>query len=276
MSLFPKDVDWRRVIADFERVLSSEGRQQLGHFVIEGFRLIERALSAQISLGHAIICKRDFDRPCSRMRGILDQLKAQECEVSCLSDEIMSRLTEGRTLGSILALAKLPPPISLQSLFESWHHSPTHRKILVLDQIMDPGNVGALLRTAHALGAEALVTLGGTDPFHPRSARTSMGSIFRVPIIRCHSADELISLLREQKVCTIGASTLAGTPIHQASFQNTRMALFVGNEGKGLDPHLSSKLDQLVSIPMSSAIDSLSVNAATAVILYAMSHNSGN
>ena len=276
MSLFPNGVDCRRVVADFERSLSPEGRQQLGHFAIEGFRLVERALSAQIGLGHAIICKSDFDRPCGRMQGILDQLKAHECEVSCVSDEIMSRLTEGRTLGSILALAKLPQVLRLKSLLESWNHGPAHRKILVLDQIMDPGNVGALLRTSHALGVEALVTIGGTDPFHPRSARTSMGSIFRVPIIRYDSADKLISLLREQKVCTIGASTLAGTPIHQAAFENKRMALFVGNEGKGLDPDLSSKLDQLVSIPMSSAIDSLSVNAATAVILYAMSHNSGN
>lgn len=276
MSLFPENVDWRRVVADFERAHSPEGRQQLGHFAIEGFRLIERALSAKISLGHAIISKSDFEKPSSRLQRILDQLKAHHCNVSCVSEEIMARLTEGRTLGSILALAKLPPAISLESLLESWRHGSTRRRILVLDEIMDPGNVGALLRTSHALGVEALVTLGGTDPFHPRSARTSMGSIFKVPIIRHQSAEELTTLLREQSVCTIGAATQDGTPIHQAAFQSKLMALFVGNEGKGLHPALSAKLDQLVSIPMSSAIDSLSVNAATAVILYAMSHNLGN
>ena len=137
---------------------------------------------------------------------------------------------------------------------------------------MDPGNVGALLRTAHALGVEAVVALGGSDPFHPRATRTSMGSVFRMPILRWDRADSLLALLRAHRVLTVGAATEASDLLPQIQFPNRTIALFVGNEGKGISASLRAQLDQLVAIPMGASIDSFSVNAATAVILYAMTY----
>ena len=99
-----------------------------------------------------------------------------------------------------------------------------------------------------------------------------MGSVFRVPVIRWESTETLLALLRQHRVLTVGAATEACVLLPEARFADGSMALFVGNEGKGISPTLRDQLDQLVAIPMEASIDSFSVNAATAVILYAMTH----
>lgn len=264
---------WPRVVADCERALSVEGRKQLGLFAIEGYRLLERALACGTSLAQTLVSDSDLNDPPPRLQKLLLELGARNHPVTRVPDEVLNKLTEGRTFGSIIALAEIPVSPNLNELLGAWREQPQRKKLLVLESMMDPGNVGALLRTAHGLGVEALITLNGTDPFHPRAARTSMGSIFRVPVLRMDSAEELLRVLRENNVLTIGAATEAAVLLPNAVFERKDTALFVGNEGKGLSAQLRGRLDQLVAIPMGAAIDSFSVNAATAVILYAITHS---
>jgi len=268
----PKPIPWPRIVADCKRALSVAGRQQLGLFAIEGFRLLQRALASGTPLAHTLIGETDHKEPSPQLQHLLQELASLNYPVTCVPDDVLAMLTEGRTFGSVLALAKIPPAPSLEPLLEGWKKQSGRKKLLVLESMMDPGNVGALLRTAHALGVDAVVALRGADPFHPRAARTSMGSIFRIPVIRLESTQHLLQALRENHVLTIGAATEAATLLPDATFGRKDVALFVGNEGKGLSPQLRGALDQLVAIPMSSAIDSFSVNAATAVILYALTH----
>lgn len=264
---------WPRIVADCKRALSVEGRKQLGLFAIEGYRLVERALATRTPLAHTLVAESDLKAPAPRLQKLLLQLAACNHPVTCVPDEVLNKITEGRTFGSILALAETPVPPDLNALLADWRKQTQRKKLLVLESMMDPGNVGALLRTAHALGVDALVALKGTDPFHPRSARTSMGSVFRVPVIRLDSTEELLRVLRANNVLTIGAATEAAVLLPNAVFEHKDTALFVGNEGKGLSAQLRNQLDQLVAIPMEAAIDSFSVNAATAVILYAITHS---
>jgi TrmH family RNA methyltransferase len=266
------DTHWPHLVAEFSRALSVEGRKQLGLFSIEGFRLIERALATSTPLAHVLISQSQYADPEPRFRKLLDQLTAISQTVSCIPDEAMEKLIENRTLGSILALAQIPPSPDLPLLLTQWAKQPQRRKILVLEDMVDPGNVGALVRTSHALHVDLFIALRGADPFHPRSARTSMGSIFRIPILRQESTDTLLQTLRDHQVFTIGATSEASIHLPNASFPNKTMALFIGHEGKGLSQPLRQGLDLSVAIPMASSIDSFSVNAATAVILYAMTY----
>lgn len=274
MSSVPQAPAWSAVLAKFNEASSPEGRKISGRFIVEGFRLVERALNTGAAVEYVLVGESAWNAPCERMQKLLAALASHHFPVVQVPDTVADRITEGRTLGAVQALIAFP--ISLP--FPEWlatrvAQSPMAAPLtlLVLEHMMDPGNVGALLRTAHAMGADALIAIGGADPFHPRSARTSMGSIFRVPIFRVKTADELILLLRQHGVCTIGAAIEAATQLPDAHFPATHQALFMGNEGEGLSEETRCKLDHLVSIPMSEAIDSLSVNAATAVILYAMS-----
>lgn len=273
MSSATHKTPWQHVVADYRRALSVGGRRQLGLFAIEGFRLLERALATATPLAHVLVGHEEFNSPGPRLSGLLGRLAAQNSPITLVPDSVLGELTEGRTFGAVLALAAVPASPDLAELLSDWEQRPGHRKLLVLEELMDPGNVGALIRTAHALGVDAVVALRGTDPLHPRSARTSMGSIFRVPIIRWSSTEELLAMLQRHGVLTVGAATEASVLLPEARFGCRAVALFVGNEGKGISPALRQALDQLVAIPMGDSIDSFSVNAATAVILYAMSHS---
>ena len=266
------DPHWPHLVAEFSRALSVEGRKQLGLFAIEGFRLLERALATSTPLPHVLLTQRDHENPSPRLRKLLDQLAPLPTSLTFVPEDVLEKLTEDRTLGPILALAKTPPTPDLSLLLAQWQKQPQRRKILVVEDMVDPGNVGALIRTAHALDVGLFLALRGADPFHPRSARTSMGSIFRIPILRHDSTDTLLQTLREHQVFTIGATSEANTLLPNASFPNKTMALFIGHEGKGLSQPLRQGLDLSVAIPMTSSIDSFSVNAATAVILYAMTY----
>lgn len=276
MSSAPLNPAWPRVVADYRRALSAGGRKQLGLFAIEGFRLLERALATGTPLAHVLVSQDEFNNPTPRLSALLERLAARNSPLTLVPDRIVCELTEGRTFGSVLALAAIPPSLNLTQLLVDWEHRPDRRKLLVLEELMDPGNVGALIRTAHALGVDAVVALRGTDPLHARSARTSMGSVFRVPIIRWDSTETLLALLKKHGVLTVGAATEASALLPEVRFGSQAIALFVGNEGKGISPTLRSALDQLVAIPMGASIDSFSVNAATAVILYAITHSPSN
>jgi TrmH family RNA methyltransferase len=276
MPNLPQNPTLPRVVADYRRALSPGGQRQLGLFAIEGFRLVERALANDIPVAHVMVGQSDCANPAPRLAALLKRLEERNIALTVAPDPLIAELTEGRTLGGVLALAALPAPPPLEHLLERWAPDGTKRKLLVLSELMDPGNVGALMRTAHALGVEAVVALGGTDPFHPRSARTSMGSVFHIPVLRWDSAETLLALFRKHGVRTIGAATESSVRLPDARFTHHAMALFVGNEGKGLPPQLRDSLDQLVAIPMNRSIDSFSVNAATAVILYAMTYGTSD
>ena len=271
----PRSPSWKNVVSRLESALSSDGRRFLGVFAIEGFRLVERAMSAGAPIEHLVIAESEHAAPSARMAKLLRQAEHLYGPVVCVPDSVVERLGEGRTLGAVHALVSLPLERDLSRWLDSVVCEGRGVRLLVLEEMMDPGNVGALMRTGHALGANALVAIGGTDPFHPRSARTSMGSIFRLPVFRVKSRDEACALLRSKGVQMVGAATEAAIELPDADFTAERMALFVGNEGKGLSAEARAKMNCLVKIPMSEAIDSLSVNAATAVILYAMAHGIG-
>ncbi len=241
-------------------------------FAIEGYRLVGRALAAGVPL-HAVLAGEGALRaPEPRMAKLLERLEQGGHHVVAVPDATAQRLLEGRTYGDVFALAALPGEAGPEAVLERVRGEGGAGRVLVLEEMMDPGNVGALLRTAHALGVSALVALGGTDPFHPRAARTSMGSIFRVPVVRLPSHRELLPLLRKQGYLSVGAAIEGGTALPEVCFGSGPVALFAGNEGQGLSAALRSEMDRLVAVPMAGdAIDSLSVNAAVAVVLYAMS-----
>jgi TrmH family RNA methyltransferase len=139
--------------------------------------------------------------------------------------------------------------------------------VVVVHGVQDPGNLGSLLRTADAAGAAALVAApGGADLSHPRTVRASTGSIFRLPSLAAESA-ETLEELRSRGFRTVGSSP-SSTTSYDAEPWTGPLALFLGGEGAGLPAELLTGLDASVSIPMRGGVESLSVGAAAAVLLF--------
>jgi TrmH family RNA methyltransferase len=164
-----------------------------------------------------------------------------------------------------LGLVRIPEPFDL-TLLTSEADRPT--LLLVAVNVEEPGNVGALVRTALASGADGFIGVGCTDPFHPKAVRTSMGSVFRLPMARHPETTALIQACHGAGLQTVGAKTTTGVPLPRAAFSDRGTALFVGSEAFGLEPEVCSKLDLEVTIPMGSEVDSFAVNAAAAIALY--------
>jgi TrmH family RNA methyltransferase len=139
-------------------------------------------------------------------------------------------------------------------------------RLLVLDAVQDPGNVGTLIRTAAGLGATATVALPGTvDLWNAKVVRSAMGAHFLHSAFHC-TWDELRLFLDETGILLWGADT-DGVPVERGGAPR-RLALAVGNEGAGLSAHVRGACAQLVSLPLDPSVESLNVAVAAGILLY--------
>lgn len=254
------------LLADIRRADTARGRARLGCFAIEGTRVHERALRAGTPPVATLIsetCRRD---PAPRMRRLLGQLERAGCRIEVASDETLDGLTAGRSIGALVGLVRLPRSRSLDEILSE--DGPRRPLVLVALEVEDPGNVGALVRTGLASGADALVTVGLGDPFHPRAVRTSMGSVLKLPLVHHESLDALLAELGRLGLATVAAVSSGGTPPWEQAFRDRGTAVVVGSEAFGLPPEAIERMDARVTIPMAEGVDSFAVNAAAAVILY--------
>ena len=149
----------------------------------------------------------------------------------------------------------------------------TGSRLLLAEDMQDPGNVGTLIRTANAFGMDGVILAGAcADPYGPKAVRASMGAVFRLPVWTLSAAGAL-EALREQGIPLIAAalredSAEAGTFVFPR-----RLALAIGNEGHGLSPELLSAADTVLRIPMEPGAESLNAAAAAAVLLWEVYRN---
>lgn len=143
--------------------------------------------------------------------------------------------------------------------------------LLVVDGVQDPGNVGTLIRTAHALGASASLLLrGSADPMNPKALRAAMGATFRHPVVQLDDGP-FITWAREHSII-LWATAADGMPL--ARVLETResgkelIAVIVGNEGAGIRPQLNAIAAQRVAIPLARGAESLNVAVAAGILLY--------
>ncbi len=256
---------WAGTAEMIRRVSSAKGRQQTGLYSIEGTRLVERALRAGAPLVAALVAEGFVRGGSERAGGLLADLR-DACPVVVAPDALVAELTEGRDLGPVLALVRLPVQPALEEVIAAAAMTPP--TLLVALDIVDPGNVGALTRTAHASGAAALLTTGASDAFHPRATRISRGSVFKLPIIHYETAAALLDDLERHQVATVGMVAAGGTLLAAAEFPARPLAVLMGNEARGLPAEVQRRLDHTVTIPMPDGVDSYSVNAAAAIMSY--------
>jgi TrmH family RNA methyltransferase len=139
-------------------------------------------------------------------------------------------------------------------------------RVLILDAVQDPGNVGTILRTAAALGATATFSLPGTvDLWNAKVVRSAMGAHFHHPCLTGTWDD--LDTFRKASQLEIWAADAAGTVVDDLA-PPTRLGLVVGNEGGGLSSQSRTRADRLVALPIAAAVESLNVAVAAGILLY--------
>jgi TrmH family RNA methyltransferase len=231
-------------------------RQRL--FVAEGVRAVEELLAAPLRVRGALATERLDETP----RGAA--LRAALLHRGILVDDVSPRDFESAadtdTPQGVLAIAECPA-YRLEDIA-----SRARLRVLVLDALQDPGNVGTILRTAAAFGVDATVALAGTvDLWNAKVVRSAMGAHFRHPAMHC-TWDELSSFL-ERGAIPLWAADAGGTPLGELA-PPPRLAVAVGYEGAGLTCDVAGAAAQRVSLPIAPDVESLNVAVAAGVLLY--------
>jgi len=230
-------------------------------FIAEGPHLAREALGAGAAIEFAVASPR-LDRS-AEGRSLRAAVAASR--VPCLetSDATLDALQDVRSPQPIVLLVRRPawPPGA------GLAPGPPLPLVVVLHALQDPGNLGTILRTAHAAGATAAFVCGeGADPYHPRAVRASMGAIFHLPLAAA-GVPELLAQLAEHGIAALAADA-AGEAEYGACDLARPLALFFGGEGAGLPGDVLARMEQRVRVPLRPGVDSLSVGAAAAVLLF--------
>jgi TrmH family RNA methyltransferase len=231
-------------------------RQRL--FTAEGVRAVEELLRSPLALRGALVAPQLADAP--RGAALLSSLRERGVDVAEVSPLDFASAAETDSPQGVLAMAEIPDR-SLDALV-----LPPRARLVLLDGVQDPGNVGTIVRTAAALGAAAVLALPGTvDLWNAKVVRSAMGATFHAPAFSC-TWDQLDTFRRRESVALWGADA-GGLPLESLSAPD-RLALVVGNEGAGLSPESLERVDVLASLPISSVVESLNVAVATGILLY--------
>lgn len=237
------------------------GRERRGLSLAEGVRLVEEALAAGVPVRGAAVSPALEGTP--RGKALKAALVAKGARLEEVGDAELDKLADTEHPQGIVAIIE-PARWGL-------HHIDLHRGgvVLVLDAVQDPGNVGTMLRTAHALGAAGVVALKGTAELtNPKVIRGSMGALFRFPAI---PTDEpaFIEWSRASRLA-IWVASADGTPLTSPDRPDRpdRLALAVGNEGAGVGPGLAAIANRRVAIRLVAGAESLNVAVAAAILLH--------
>ena len=229
-----------------------------GLFIAESPKVIERALDAGYEAVSCLMEKRHID---GEGKHILEKIK--DVSVFCADFDVLTQLTGFKLTRGMLCAMKRKKLPSIGEICDN------KSRIVVLDKVMNPTNVGAIIRSAAALGMEAvLLTPGCSDPLYRRAARVSMGTVFQIEwtFLNEDSLEEIKELGFKTVAMALKDDSLSIDD--PRLLDEKKLAIIMGTEGDGLSDQTIADCDFTVKIPMYHGVDSLNVAAASAVAFY--------
>ncbi|WP_327292039.1 TrmH family RNA methyltransferase [Streptomyces sp. NBC_01198] len=237
-----------------------------GLFIAEGQKVVRRALRAGYAMRSLLLTEKWVDA----LRDVIDEVPAP---VYVVTDELAERVTGYHVhRGALAAMQRKALPEAGDVLAGA-------RRVVIMEAVNDHTNIGAIFRSAAALGMDAvLLSPDCADPLYRRSVKVSMGAVFSVPYARLTAwPRDLYGTVKEAGFQLLALTPAAGAvPLPDLAVREIpRLALLLGAEGPGLSPRALAAADTLVRIPMSHDIDSLNVGAAAAVAFYSVAAGGG-
>ena len=228
-------------------------------FLVEGAHLIEMALEAGAGI-MAVFFTGSF---ISKKEGqaIVSLLAKKTSEIFETTEHLLDKLTDTKTPQGIAAV------VSYKTLKLSELPLKNLPLLVVIDGVQDPGNLGSIIRTSDAAGADAVVLLPGTcDPFMPKTLRSTSGSIFTIPVVSAETP-HLLEWLAERKIRSVITSADAKKIIFDTDLKFPAAFVF-GNEAHGVSEQMRRAADLFLKIPIIGRAESLNVAASAAICLY--------
>lgn len=248
-----------RLIKDYRRLNSdAKYRRESGLFVVEGARLCGDAVRSHVPIETALItahARRQY-------ADIVAQVEGASRQTADIPDALGTYLADTDTPQGIFCICRIPL---------SEHVPEVGRRYAALERIQDPGNLGAMIRTAEAFGlGGVLLTDGCCDPYSPKVLRSSMGGVFRLPLMVVGKLAERLPELHAEGfrsyACVVDRDAVA---VQQTGFPNGSICV-IGNEGNGLLPETVAACSERITIPMAGRAESLNASMAAGIIFWEM------
>jgi TrmH family RNA methyltransferase len=226
--------------------------------LLDGWHLVEEALRAKLEIDTiAVVTAKE-----SAASAVVAQAQARGAEIVEVSPAVMDALSPVRTPSGVVALVRRRS-VALKDLL-----TPAPPLIIIAVDIQDPGNLGAMIRSAEAGGASGVAVLGASaDAWGWKALRAGMGSTLRVPVLQADDTGVVVDALRAAGVQLVATVPRGGTDMHDVDLRKA-VAILIGGEGPGLSEPLRRLANFRISIPMQQPVESLNAGVAAAVLVY--------
>lgn len=239
---------------------SAKTRRETGLFFLEGARLCADAAENGVGIFRAFFTSKALEKYNEYVNAIIPT--ADECYE--ISEEIASRLSDTQNPQGVFCVCRSDVTSADTSNINS------DGKYIFLENVQDPSNLGAVSRTAEALGVDGMIICGGCDIYNPKALRASMGSALRLSILTCDDAVKLIEKLNSKGMLTLASTPDSSAGLITEASMNGGVVCVVGNEGNGVTEATMSACSKRVTIPMNGRAESLNASTAAAILIWEM------
>ncbi|MBK0347068.1 RNA methyltransferase [Aerococcaceae bacterium zg-ZJ1578] len=240
-------------LKEWHKLLTSKGRKKAQAYLVEGEHLVEEAVKSNVPIRTIMMSEQYYQTH------NIEQWQAVCQDIVLLAEHCVDVLSQTQQSQGVFAIVDM---VSSSQLPE------TMRRVLIVDAVQDPGNLGTIIRTADAANYDAVILGEGTvDLYNDKVLRATQGSLWHLPVLSM-SVGTAISMLKQQQF------TILATALHQTAQPYTdfsqveRAAIIVGNEGQGVARQWIEQSDVSVFIPMSTRVESLNVAVAAGVLMF--------
>jgi TrmH family RNA methyltransferase len=249
-----------QTIKDLVRLKDRKGERSDRFFVVEGAREIDRAVKSGFEIAELYVCEEVLN---DTSRKVAEKLKS--VRTTSVDSVVFAKLAVRESTDGIIAVFKIKQQSIIQLKPKDSHG---RWLVLAVENIEKPGNLGALLRTADAVGVDFIVMLGqSVDPWNQNCVRSSLGGIFSIPVFAM-SRHDFFDWSAKNEVKTIAAALVEKSVGLYSTDLSGHVAVVLGNEATGLSREVIDRCSLTAVIPMKGICDSLNVSVAGAVMTY--------
>lgn len=232
---------------------------------IYGIHALEEALNADMSIAK-VFAQSNQQHP--KVKALLNECAKQGATISYVPMEKLQKLAKGRNHQGLVANIAPVSFVSLETMIEDATSNEKAPLFLLLDQISDVRNFGAIIRSAVAAGVSGIVIQKkGGAPVNADAVKTSAGTLFKIPICKVDHIKDALFHFQAEGIPIIAATEKGDQSVYDTDLKGG-FALIMGSEGKGINPSVLKMVDTQVHIPIAEEVDSLNVAVASAVILF--------
>ncbi len=250
-----------------------KGRERERAFLAEGEKLTYEAASSRLPVTHIFVCENKKEQLLPRITEAFSDAMYENTKLLILSKEAFEKIsTEKSPQGVISVIKYLDIFCKLDIIYNVEKYFSFNERIVALNSVRDPSNLGAIIRSAVAFGVSHIVlSSDSVDPYNPKTVRAAMGALFKIKIT---FVTDFASFIKDSILSgrNVYAAELRDTalPLDEVSFKS-RDIVIIGNEGHGIDASISSLCTASVYIPISTMTESLNASVAASILMWELS-----